>query len=155
MKPMKKETKAKIVTALKFGKIGTFLAPVIALATQYPVIEQAVKSEGGGTLSAIIKMGIIIVFIANISAIKKLASNPSAVVIYGIIFGVCLALKSIIDPLLLVSGVGLGGSLMKEGMDKLIAKLDKSAEVQCKQEERSDFHELVRLLKERNTDVQS
>lgn len=105
------------------GKL-TIFAPVIALATQYPVIQNVAATAGGTAVSGILKMGIIIVLIANISRLKKLSTNPSALMVYGFIFGVCMALKELIDPLLLISGVGLAGSLTKEGLAYLASVLE-------------------------------
>ena len=113
---MNKKTIAK---ACRITGKATILAPIIALATQYPVIQQVEATGGGTVLSSIITLGIIIVLLANISYLKKLSTNPSAVMVYGFIFVICLGLQNLIDPLLIISGAGLGGALGKEGLTAL------------------------------------
>lgn len=101
-------------------------APLIATCTQFPVW---VERSAGSTVS-----GLFVVF-ALISAIPlfkkggEILKSPSITLLFGIVLGLLLALKTIVDEMIIICLVGfvsnlVGSAIYKYGV-KLSAKEDK------------------------------
>ena len=121
---MKNRTKGAIIQWTAVGiDVG---APLIATLTQFPAW---IERSAGSTVS-----GLFVVF-ALLSAIplfkkgKEILKSPSAVMLWGIGLGLLLALRNIVDEMIIVCAVGLianaiGAPLHKYG-EALAAKEDK------------------------------
>ena len=122
---MKNKTKGQIVqwVAVLGLDVG---APLIATCTQFPAW---VERSAGSTVS-----GLFVVFalICAIPLFKKggeILKSPSVTLLFGIIFALLLALRNIIDEMILICFVGClsnlaGGALYRYGVS-LAGKEDK------------------------------
>lgn len=103
-------------------------APIIATATQFPLW---VESGGEATASGIALSGsfvafALISFIPALKGLKTKLKNPTAFVMWAILFAVIAGLRPIIDQLYVITAVGLasngGGFLLSKYGNWLTSK---------------------------------
>ena len=113
---MKNKTKGKLLQWTAIVGLDV-LAPLIATITQFPAW---IERSAGSTLS-----GLFVVFalLSTIPLMKKggeILKSPSVVLLWGIGFAALIALRTIVDEMILICGVGLfsniaGAALYKYG----------------------------------------
>ena len=108
---MKRSTKGAIWKAAAVGiDVGV---PVIATLTQFPLwVEQSAEATMSGVCLVLIGISVIPFF----KVIKEYFKSPSSWVIFGVIFGILLLLRSIIDQILIVSFAGFIANLIGAGL---------------------------------------
>ena len=116
---MSRRTKGKITKAAALTlDVG---APLIATLTQFPVW---VERSAGSTVSGIFLVFALICSVPAFKSIKNLLKTPSAYLLWGILLCLLVALRSIVDEMIIICAVGFaanvaGAALYKvgEGMD--------------------------------------
>lgn len=110
---MKNKTKGTIIQWTAVGiDVG---APLVATLTQFPAW---IERSAGSTVS-----GLFVVF-ALLSAVplfkkgKEILKSPSAVMLWGICLGLLLALRTIVDEMVIVCMVGLIANLIGAPLHK-------------------------------------
>ncbi len=122
---MKNKTKGLIVqwAAIIGLDVG---APLIATFTQFPAW---IERSAGSTVSGLFVVFALICAIPLFRKGGEILKSPSAVLLWGIGFGLLLALRTIVDEMILICFVGLvanvaGAALHKYG-EALAEKEDK------------------------------
>lgn len=121
---MTKRTKGNIAKAAALTlDVG---APLIATMSQFPVW---VERSAGSTVSGIFLMFALICSVPAFKSIKNLLKTPSAYLLWGILLCLLVALRSIVDEMIIICAVGLasnvaGAALFKYGDG--LAKEEKS-----------------------------
>ena len=97
-------------------------APLIATISQFPVW---VERSAGSTVSGIFVFFALLCSIPAFKSFGKLIKSPSIYILWGIFFCLFIALRTIVDEMILICGVGfaanaIGAALYKigEGLDR-------------------------------------
>jgi len=121
---VRKVTLAIIKPLAKLSKPAAIIAPLIALATQFPVIVTVVNTSPiRTTISNVFMMGIIAVVVGNVARIKDFIKHPSRFLLSGVGFGICVWLKTMLEPVTLVLGVMAAAAVVEGTLNKFYEKL--------------------------------
>ncbi len=94
-------------------------APLAATVTQFPIW---VERSAGATVSGLFVVFLLLSAIPLFKHFKRFLKNPSAPLMWGLIFGFLAALHTIIDEMLIISMVGLVSNLVGWVLFKLAGK---------------------------------
>lgn len=100
----------KMKRKLVFLYIGSFLASIAPLLTVLIARWNVYTKSPGDTVKLCIG-GVICLFFIFLKVIGKL-KMPRRIVLFGVVFALVYLLKSILDDLLLLSGMALAGELL-------------------------------------------
>ena len=115
-----KRTKGKITKAAALTlDVG---APLIATISQFPVW---VERSAGSTVSGIFVVFALLCSIPAFKSFGKLIQSPSAYILWGILLGLFIALRTIVDEMILICGVGLAANLIGAAIYKVGEGLDR------------------------------
>lgn len=120
---MKNKTKGQI---LQWSAVGLDVgAPLIATCTQFPVW---VERSAGSTVSGLFVMFALISSIPLLKKGGEILKSPSVTLLFGILLCVLIALRTIVDEMIIICLVGFvsnlaGGAMHKYG-EHLAAKED-------------------------------
>ena len=101
---MKKKALLKIL-----GFAFSILPPLAATIDQFPLMTSA------GKLSVLALVALLLSCVPFIKHLKKLLSSPSAWMMWGVVFVLCVLMRAIVDEFYVISMLGLIGSLIGAG----------------------------------------
>ncbi len=113
--------KYSVLTAL--GALLCIAPPAVVTLCYFPLW---VEKSSSATLSGLSLIMILVSIIPLFRILKNHLSSPSAPIVWVLICGFCLAFRSIIDQMLVISFVGgissIAGFIIFKARDKMIAK---------------------------------
>lgn len=98
------------------GFAFSVLPPLIATIDQFPLMTAA------GKLSVLALVALVLCCIPFVKHLKKLLASPSAWMMWGIVFLLCVMARAIVDEFYVISMLGLVGSLIGAGFFYLAKK---------------------------------